>query len=124
MVLVVIVGTAAEVHLDEVEAQVLEEEVGILLVVLVEPHALADGVAVEHAAAGVAPGIAVDAGLQPLLVDIVGHGLQAVGETRGVDEQVARLRVAPAEVAVVDVDVVVAHGLQPFASPWHRPDGG
>ena len=110
-----VVGTTAEVHLDEVEAQLLEEEVGILLVVLVESYALADDVAIEHAATGVAPGIAVDTGLQPFLVDVVHYALQSVGESGGVNEQLARLWVAPAEITIVDVDVVEAHGFQSFA---------
>ena len=118
VVFVVIVRAAAEVHLDEVKATLLEEEVGVLLVVFVEAHALTRGVAVEHRAAGVAASIAVDARLQSLLVYIVCHGLQSLREARGVYEQMAVVLVAPAEVAVVDVDVVVAHGAQSLAD--HR----
>ena len=114
VVIIITIRTAAEVDLDEVEAQVLEEEVGILLVVLVESDALAGDVAIELTAAGVAASVAVDASFQSLAVDMVDHAFQSVGETLRMDEEVAVLTVASAEIAVVDVDVVIAHGLQAF----------
>ena len=112
MVLVVVVGPSTEVDLNEVEAEFLEEEVGVLLVVAIEPHALADDIAIEHAAAGVAPGIGVDAGLEVLAVDVVHEPFQAVGEALGVDEELTRLCVAPSEVAVVDIDIGIATATQ------------
>ena len=102
---------AAEVDLDEVEAQLLEEEVGVLLVVLVESDADARLVAAVIAAAGVVAGVAVNTGFQALGVDVVDDRLQTVGEALRVNLQLAAGLVAPAEVAVVDVDVVVA-GIQ------------
>ena len=104
---------AAEVNLDEVEAQLLEEEVGILLVVLVESDADTRLVTAVIAAAGVVTGVAVDAGFQAFGVDVVDDRLQTVGEPLRVYQQLARLLVAPAEVAVIDVDVVVT-GIEQF----------
>ena len=101
-----------EVDLDEVETTLVEIEIGIVLVVAVEAHVDAQHVAIVVVAAGVATGIAVDASLQSLRVDVVGHGLQSMGEALRMDEQLARSLVAPSKEAVVDVDVVEAHGLQ------------
>ena len=106
--------TAAVVYLDEVEAQFPEEHVAVLLVVAIESHAHADGVGIIDAAAGVAPRIAVDAGLQSQPVDMLHHGFQSPWETLGVDEQAPRLPVAPAEVAVVDVHVPIPYLAQSF----------
>ena len=109
----IVYGVAsAEVDLDEVEAAVLEEEVAVLLVVLVESHAYAVLVASVVAAAGVMAGVGIYASLHAQLMDVVCHRLEPVGEAGGVDEQLSCLRVAPAEVAVVDVDVVVADSQQ------------
>jgi uncharacterized protein YaaQ len=87
----------------------LEEEVTVLLVVLVESHAFAQLVASVIVAAGVVAGVRVDARLHAQQVDVLHHGQQSVGESGRVDEQFARILVAPSEVAVVDVDVVVSH---------------
>ena len=106
---VVVVNASAEIDLDEVEAALLEEEVAVLLVVLVESHAFAQLVASVIVAAGVVAGVRVDARLHAQQVDVLHHGQQSVGESGRVDEQFARLLVAPSEVAVVDVDVVVSH---------------
>ena len=118
VVLVMIIGTTTEVHLDEVETAVFEEEIGILLVVTIEAHALTRDVAVEHRTASISSGIAVDASLQSLLMDIVGHGFQSVGETGSMDEQMTVILIATTEISVVDVDMVEAHVFQPFAD--HR----
>ena len=99
---------AAEIDLDEVEAQLLEEEVAVLLVVLVESYALAVLVAAVVAAAGVVAAVAVDAGLQAFRVDIVDDGLQTVGKAGGMNLELTGRGVAATEVAVVDVDVVIA----------------
>ena len=81
MVFVMVVGTTAEVDLDKVEAQILEEVIGILLVVLVQSYAFACHVAVEHATAGVTPCIAIDTCLQTLGVNMVNYAFQSIGET-------------------------------------------
>ena len=105
---------STEVHLDEVEATFLEIEVGVMLVVVVESHIDAEHVAVVVVAAGVASRIAIDARLESFGMDGVGHGFQSVGEACGMDEQLARRLIAPAEETIVDVDVVVAHVLESF----------
>ena len=114
MVLVVIVRTATEVHLDEIKSALLEEEVGILLIMFVEADALSRCIAVKHRATRVSASIAVDARLQSLAVYVFCHRFQSFREARGVNQQVAVVLVAPTEVAVVDVDVVVAHVEQPL----------
>lgn len=106
---------SAEVNLDEVEAQLLEEHVAVLLVVTVESHTDGDSVFVVPRAAGVGPSVAIDAGLQSEAVDMVGHGLQPSGKAGGVGEQAAGLGIAPAEVPVVDVHIAVARILQSLA---------
>ena len=105
---------ATEVYLDEIEAAFLKVEVGVVLVVVVKAYVDAQFVAIVHIAAGVGTGIAVDTSFQPLGMDVVGHGLQAVGETLGMNEELARFHIAPAKETVVDVDVVVAHSIQAF----------
>ena len=78
--------SAAIVHLDEVEAQVAEEEAAVLLVVAIESHAHAYGVGIVDAAAGVAPRITIDARFQPQTVDMFHHRLQTFRKAGGVDE--------------------------------------
>ena len=103
--------TTAEVNLDEVEAQLLEEEVGILLVVLIESYTLAGSIASEHAATGVTPGIAVDTCLEAKAVDIIYQCSHARGEALHVKTQVTILATT-IPIAVVDVDILVACFLQ------------
>ena len=81
-----IVGTATEVYLDEVESALLEKEVSILLLVFVEAHTLACDIAIEHTATSVMACITVDTCLQAFLMDIVGYHLQPIGETGGVNQ--------------------------------------
>ena len=106
--------TTAEVNLDEVEAQLLEKEIGILLVVLVKADTDTGLVTSMVTAAGVIAGIAVDACLQAFLMDMVNNALQALGKPCGVNEQLPRRIVTPPEIAVIDVDMVETHILQAF----------
>ena len=109
-----IIGTTTEVHLDEVEAAVLEEEVGILLVVAIKTYALTSDVAIEHRATGISSCIAVDARLQSLLMDIVSHRFQSVGETGGMNQQMTVFRIATTKVSVIDIDMVETYFEQSF----------
>ena len=102
----------AEVHLDEVEAQILEEHVTVLLVVLVEPHAFACLVATMITATGVIATVAVDAGLLSLFVDIVHNGLQSVGESGRVYLQLSCLSIPSAKVSIVNIDMVITNIIQ------------
>ena len=97
---------AAEVDLDEVEAELLEEILRVLALVVPEPHADSHLVVVEDAAAGVLAAVGVDAGLEAERMDVVDDGLESVGEALRVRLEPSVL-VASAEVAVVDVDVYV-----------------
>ena len=88
--------------------------VGIVLVIVVKTHIHALRVPIVIIAAGVCSRVTVNTGLQPLGMNVVGHRLQPVGEARGVYNQLPRLFVAPAKEPVVNIDVVIAHGLQPL----------
>ena len=105
--------TTAEVHLDEVVAQLLEEIVGILLVVLIETGTLARGVAIVVTAAGVIARIAIDACLQALAVDMIHDRFQAIGEALFIDEQLACRGVTTALKAIIGVDILITSLLKP-----------
>lgn len=77
------VGAAAEVYLYEVKVECLEEEVGVLLVVAVEPHVVGYGVVAPEVAARVSACVGVNAGFQSLAVYVVDQSTQTVGEAHG-----------------------------------------
>ena len=104
---------AAVVDLDEVKADVLEVQLTIGRVVSVEPRAAPRRVAAIDAAAGVATGVRIRAGLESERMDLVYDRLHAAGEAGVVPAQDARLRVMPVEEPVVYVHVCVAGGLEP-----------
>ena len=101
--------TTTEINLDEVEAEFIEEEVTVLLVVLVQPHSHGNGIAVVVVAARVMTCIAVNTCLQSLAVDVIDHRLHTVGKTCGMNQQLARRLVASSKVAIIDIDEAVAH---------------
>ena len=105
---------AAEVDFDEIKSALFEIKVGIVLVVVVKSHVHALCVAVVVVAAGVGTGIAVDASLQSLGVNIVGHRFQSVGKSCFVDDQFTCGGVASSKEAIVNVDVVKACILESF----------
>ena len=113
---IVITYTSTEIDLDEVEAEFLEEKVAVLLVMSVEADAFGNLVTSMIVAAGVLAAIGVDACLHLEGVDIIDHRLQAIRETGGMDEQLSRFGVTSSEVAVVDVDVVVADFVESLCS--------
>ena len=104
---------ATVVDLDEIKLQLVEVEVGIHLFIAVEAHVGVLRVAIADAAASAVACIAVDARLQSFGMDIVADDLQAIWEALRMDANLAVRRAAVLE-AVVDVDVHVAHILQPL----------
>jgi len=65
--------------------------------------------------AGVVACVGVDAGLEAEAVDVIDQRAQSVGEFLGMEQQVSVHAVASAEIAVVDVDVLVSGFLQAAA---------
>ena len=104
---------ATVVDLDEIKLQLVEVEVGIHLFIAVEAYVGVLCVAIADTAASAVACIAVDARLQSFGMDIVADDLQAIWEALRMDANLAVRRAAVLE-AVVDVDVHVAHILQPL----------
>ena len=98
---------AAEVDLYEVKAEFVEEILRVLPFVPVETDTLAKHVLVPEASARVRACVGVDARLETEPVDVVDDVFEPVREALWVRLQLAVL-VAPAKIAVVDVDILVA----------------
>ena len=98
---------ATEINFDELEAQFVEEHLAVLRVVAIESYTEPVGVVVVPGAAGARTRIRIDAGFKPQGMDVLHRSLQPVGETGGMGNQ-ASGAVTIAEIAVVDIDKVVA----------------
>ena len=108
---------ATVVDLDEVELTFLEIVVGIDLFVAIETDIGVAHITIADAATGQVAGIAVDACLQALRMDVVADHLQTVWKTFGVYAYLPIGRAAILE-SVVDVDVLIAYIFQSLAD--HR----
>ena len=105
----------AIVYLDEVEAATVEEEIGIPLLMPIQPHTHSMRVFIPDRTTGIAAGIGINPGLEALGMNVISNDLQAIRESFWMNLQVA-LFVPSVEKTVINVDIRITRLLQPSGS--------
>ena len=108
------VHAATVVYLNKIVVPILQICLDILLLISCQSNPQPIGLRSCIASAGVVTGIRIYAGLQPELVNIVGHRTHTVGKTLAIDDELTVFCPTVPE-TIVNINILIARLFQPLA---------
>src|SRR5574344_421186 len=105
---------SAEVHLKEIEFQIIKEQVTVLLVMFIKSYEIQILIMGTGIATGIMASIRVDTSLQTQLMDMSHYRFQSIGECLGINFQGSVISTS-SEIAVINIDILIACRIQSCA---------